>query len=483
MERRGYAQQNDAPLAPVQSGHPDGNVLAPPPKKGRSAASLDAEEQARLKQFNDQLAALQEQALRAQESMTGDIQQQAAIESAISERTLQRQKDDIESTRKRNIDRGEDPKVANANAAQLVAQAELTHGLQDQAREQQVAADVAKAQSAHLQTQLSISSDLLSDQLALAKTAKDRRAIETQLLANAKAQEKDQLTTQLATLKPGDPARQDVQKRLDGLDATYASRQQGINQRDAGPLGQYAQSLPRTANQVQEAFQQAAVEGIGQMNGALDTAIGKMLHLHGLAGQLLEDFIKVGVQAAEGQLFGSAGGGSSGAGAGGFIGSIGKLIGGIFGGGRGDVGGGASFTSTGDLISGGAPSSVGVGSLDLLGSLFHFANGGSGVIGGNPGVDQNTLSINGNPVAKVGAGELLSVTPNIGSANGKVASNSSTLVQNHFHLDSPVVTQDLLNQMNSIGQAAADNGAHRGAAGGLALSQQHFARQGRRKLG
>lgn len=124
-----------------------------------------------------------------------------------------------------------------------------------------------------------------------------------------------------------------------------------------------------------------------------------------------------------------------------------------------------------------------MGSLDLLGSLFHFANGGSGVIGGNPGVDQNTLSINGSPVAKVGAGELLSVTPNIGTANGKVASNSSTLVQNHFHLDSPVVTQDLLDQMNSIGQAAADNGAHRGAAGGLALSQQHFARHGRRKLG
>lgn len=120
-----------------------------------------------------------------------------------------------------------------------------------------------------------------------------------------------------------------------------------------GPLAQHAQSLPRTANEVQEALQQAAVEGIGQMNGALDTAIGKMLHLHGFSGQLLKDFINVGVQAAEGQLFGGAAGGSAGGGAGGFIGSIGKLLGGIFARSQGAAAGGASFTSTGDLISSG----------------------------------------------------------------------------------------------------------------------------------
>lgn len=38
-----------------------------------------------------------------------------------------------------------------------------------------------------------------------------------------------------------------------------------------------------------------------------------------------------------------------------------------------------------------------------------FANGGSFMIGGNPGVDQNLLSVNGVPAARVGQGEIVSV--------------------------------------------------------------------------
>jgi tape measure domain-containing protein len=40
-----------------------------------------------------------------------------------------------------------------------------------------------------------------------------------------------------------------------------------------------------------------------------------------------------------------------------------------------------------------------------------FANGGSMTIGGIPGIDRNELSLNGAPIAKVGRGETLSVTP------------------------------------------------------------------------
>lgn len=40
-----------------------------------------------------------------------------------------------------------------------------------------------------------------------------------------------------------------------------------------------------------------------------------------------------------------------------------------------------------------------------------FASGGSMVLGGNAGVDQNVLSLNGMPIAKTGRGETLSVSP------------------------------------------------------------------------
>lgn len=44
--------------------------------------------------------------------------------------------------------------------------------------------------------------------------------------------------------------------------------------------------------------------------------------------------------------------------------------------------------------------------------LAKFAMGGSIVVGGRSGVDQNVLSINGTPAAKVGRGERITVSPN-----------------------------------------------------------------------
>lgn len=47
-----------------------------------------------------------------------------------------------------------------------------------------------------------------------------------------------------------------------------------------------------------------------------------------------------------------------------------------------------------------------------------FAHGGSMVLGGNSGVDQNQLSLNGAPIARVGRGETLSVNPNNAGSGG-----------------------------------------------------------------
>jgi len=49
----------------------------------------------------------------------------------------------------------------------------------------------------------------------------------------------------------------------------------------------------------------------------------------------------------------------------------------------------------------------------------------------------------------------------------------------HFHLEGAVVTQDLLDQMNAIGQAAATQGA----AAGSIIGQAEFAAAQTRKLG
>jgi hypothetical protein len=52
-----------------------------------------------------------------------------------------------------------------------------------------------------------------------------------------------------------------------------------------------------------------------------------------------------------------------------------------------------------------------------------FAKGGSMTIGGNGGIDKNLLSLNGNPMARVGRGETLSINPNNGSGSSESGVN------------------------------------------------------------
>ncbi|MEL6623681.1 MAG: hypothetical protein AAFQ11_12530, partial [Pseudomonadota bacterium] len=82
-------------------------------------------------------------------------------------------------------------------------------------------------------------------------------------------------------------------------------------------------------------------------------------------------------------------------GGGGLLGAIGSLFGG---------GGSSGALPTGGLLGGGD------------GPVFDFkipgfANGGSGTLGGLAGIDRNLLSLNGSPIAKVSAGEGLTITP------------------------------------------------------------------------
>ena len=81
-----------------------------------------------------------------------------------------------------------------------------------------------------------------------------------------------------------------------------------------------------------------------------------------------------------------------------------EALGGLGGsGGGGDSGGGNWISSA----------------LSGLGSLFGFAEGGSFMVGGTPGVDQNILSVNNKPVARVSKGETVAVSPN-GGNNGAI---------------------------------------------------------------
>jgi len=104
-----------------------------------------------------------------------------------------------------------------------------------------------------------------------------------------------------------------------------------------------------------------------------------------------------------------------------------------------------------------------------------FNSGGWGTIKGFPGVDTNVLSLNDNPIAMVSSGELL----NVQKAGDQARQTAAPVEQKlFFDLRNAVMTQDLLNQMNAIGQQAALAGGQMGSSG----AQEALARQARGRL-
>ncbi len=328
-----------ATQSPIQPAAQDGKVgdlsglFAPKAPKGKSADTLAREAEQRTKQFNDQLAQSQEGELRAQQAQTGDIELRAQIENDITDRALRRQLADIESERKRNVLAGADADLEAKRAKILSAQALSAAGEQKNLTEQNKQLDLAQAATERARTVLEIEGGLLDSRLALAQTARERQAIELQLLANAQAQKRNDLNGKLATLLPGDTRRVDVQRQIDALPAQEEADRQRTNIQNMGPLAEYLRSLPDSIDKIDEAYQKVAVNGLGAVEDGITSVITGTESLGDafkkVADQIIADLIRIGVQKAViGPLASALFGGASGAG------GLSTLTSGIFGSGQ-----------------------------------------------------------------------------------------------------------------------------------------------------
>lgn len=90
----------------------------------------------------------------------------------------------------------------------------------------------------------------------------------------------------------------------------------------------------------------------------------------------------------------------------------------------------------------------------IIGSVLGasgFANGGAMRIGGRGGTDQNVLSLNGRPLARVSRGETLNVVP----ARAKSAGGPMVVSSPQFDLRGAVVTAELYADMERISRQSA----------------------------
>lgn len=349
------------------------------PRARHPRADHSAEREAEAaRQFNSRLAQLQGDLLAAREVQATSAEEVAQYEIQQVESARDRQDADYRAQAE-NARTNKD--IARARAEQLVQANDAVAAQRIsniQYREQQRRAEEqSKTAEAGLQNEI----DLVRSQGDLARTSAARQASAIRLLDLEEQLERLTLEAVRDQSRNADE-RARAQSRLDALPAIYDARRQAARLDNLSPMAAYWNSIPKTADEINEALERINADGLSDLNDGLGQAAARFLHLGGVAGQVLDrmiaDFIRLIAQQAELAAFGGGGG----------------IFGSIF----GAIGGAAKGGSGGWI---GDPGAL----------LPKFAGGGSMMIGGKPGIDQNVLSLNGSPIARVGMGERLDVVP------------------------------------------------------------------------
>lgn len=374
---------------PTASG---GGKRTPKPPKDR-AEEID-------ERFNRELAGLQDDQLQLQQGLTTSLEERTQIEMRRI-RTAQDAYEHEVDSRKKQGDFGNDKALAEARAAQLKA------AYADKAAmEQNVAWNRSNAEAERETFDLvNEGLDLRRDRLDLendeARTAAERRRIgmamldidiERQRAAVAHLQKMFELN------QATDAEVRAAENRLTDMEGLRGAREAQVRRGTMGPLESYLDEIPKTADEINEAFERASVEGLADFRQGLGDAL--------LNGAKLGDVLENAMKRFQAKLLDLA---------------IDKGFQALLGGGNGGSGGGLinSFASMLGLARGGGGSAVsafgagasGVGAGASAFSIPGLAKGGSFMPGGIPGIDKNVLSINGIPKVRVSANENIRVSP------------------------------------------------------------------------
>lgn len=313
--------------------------------KGPSPEELERQALERQKRYESQLEGYQEEQLRINQQMTGDLQEQASDQDQLSQRQRNQQLENIDLQLKENLTRKgvnqalEEQRAANLRKAVWDTEAARSAQIEDNLR-----VETIQQRNSIAQTRSQTAADLADSNAGQDQTATDRRRRALAQIDRQQEDERRNLQAQLDALKPGDATAKPLQERLNALPQIYDNRRQDARDQNASPFAAYVNQLPRTADQIGEAFEKAAVSGVERLNDSLATTLERMTGVHGLAGEILTDFIKIALQAAQAQIFGDGGGAGiqagiaatvggnySGGGGGGFFGTLLSTAGRLFG--------------------------------------------------------------------------------------------------------------------------------------------------------
>lgn len=383
------------------------------------------------------------QATASVAKLTGDLER-LATDLALAEADLTGNVRQRAEAEKRRIDYDAAQEVERINASDTLTQAEKDKAaaLQGQiatARkalvDSRAAEDVARQSAEAGAERFRFELDALEAERDAATHLGERNAIEQRILELQQQEEAARLEAAIAAGQIADAAQARAQ-----LSRKQAAERSGLARGQQGPGAAYLDSLRMDAAELNAAYEDVAASGLRSLNDGLTEAIMGSRSLgdvfKNVANQIIADLIRIAVQQAivrpiAESLFGGGGGG-------GLFGGIGSVLGaatGLF----GRAGGG--YVAPGQVYR--------VNEAASAGRVEAFMSRDGGTI-----------------------------IP-LGQMNAPVGGSGGTVVQ-HFHLDArgAVMTQDIVNQINSMGQRAAEAGAR----GGHALAARDIAQMRRPKL-
>lgn len=362
------------------------------PARTRSRGGPADRSDNREERFDDQAARLEDQRLELLKQLVDDTRERGALEDQqIKAAQASYEADVAHQVAQREITKAQGERLVLASRENT----ELKQQIADRRYGDEFIRDQVKIDT----STLDIKRDGLELDLANARTSKDRRRIQLELLRIDIERQRialegvrDQATTSKID-------RQIAVARLAQLAEIERKETARVERSNMSPGEQYLDSLPRSLDELNEAFEGVATDGLKSLNDGLVDAIMGTKSLgeafKNVASQIIADLLRIAIQQ---QIVKPLGEALFGGGGGGF--SLGNLFGG--GGGGKDIGG---------LVS-------------KLGKLPGFASGGSFMVGGRGGIDSQLLSIGGMPRAWVSPTEQINVrnpANDQGSGRGGIA--------------------------------------------------------------
>lgn len=409
MQGNPFADQPQVPtkLKPAVTGGKEDKAAARAAEAARRKAQQEAERAAAaLRRFTDDVARENVDITRALAELVGTTEakrdadmQQIDVEREIRARAIQAD-DEIDAVKKQQL-------LALNDEVSDTRKAIVQQRAQEEIDERNLRIEQDRAQ---------LAIEMMGYASDAARTARDRRDVELRILDAQFEAERQALLVAAASRDLAEATR--ARERLAALPQIQAAARDQVTRQTQGPLESYLDRLPRTADEAREALERVQVDGIdGLIDGLSDAAAGvRSLGdvFKRISQQIIADLIRIQVQKA-------------------VVGGLSNILG----------GGGSSLSSAVSTAH------ANVGSLAANLKIPGFATGGSFKVGGMPGIDKNLIAF------KATRGEMVDIRKP-GNDNG-----GATVMQ--FDLRGAVMTADLLNQMNQIGQTAAVGGALAGS--------------------